>query len=86
MLVMKNSPDGFLHPVSEMGHLENLRQHGHQDAYKCKQNQGGNSPYNAVHGIVHIRDMIQETAAGFFCCSSRRTHQQYTRKNPRNRL
>lgn len=86
MLVMENSADGLLHPVAEMGHLENLRQHGHQDSDKCQQDQGGNSPDNTVHGVVHIGNTVQESAACFFCCSSRCTHQQHTRKNPRNRL
>ena len=60
MLVGKDGTDGLLHPVAEMGDLEELCQNGHQDAGTDQKDQHGDAPDKAVDSAVYICDSFDE--------------------------
>lgn len=65
-LVTKDTADGVLEPVPDVGQLEKSGQYRHQDARSHQQYQHGDSPDEIVDGAVDTGDRINKACKIFF--------------------
>ena len=58
-VLLEQTADGVLPPMTQMGHLEDLGDDRHEKSRTDQQNQSGQTPDNAVYGTVDTFDLFK---------------------------